>query len=80
MGISFLRYADMAQLRARERIARAELVAQTCLEDLYGQYWKCEIIHSVIKRKFGNTIRSRTTSWHFQEIFAKGFIHCIHLF
>jgi hypothetical protein len=36
-------------LRAPERIARAELVAQARLDCLYGQRWKCETVHSVIK-------------------------------
>src|SRR5437899_3040847 len=32
-------------LRAPERIARAELVAQARLDGLYGQRWKCETVH-----------------------------------
>ncbi|MBI3740551.1 MAG: transposase, partial [Chloroflexi bacterium] len=30
------------------------------LDGVYGQRWKVETVHSVIKRKFGDTIRSRT--------------------
>lgn len=67
-------------LRAPERIARAELVAQARLDGLYGQRWKCETAHSVIKRKFGDTVRSRTTRLHFREIFVKGLIYNIHVF
>lgn len=67
-------------LRAPERIARAELVAQARLDGLYGQRWKCETVHSVIKRKFGDTVRSRTTRLHFREIFVKGLIYNIHVF
>jgi hypothetical protein len=62
-------------LRAPERIARAELVAQARLDGLYGQRWKCETVHSVIKRKFGDTVRSRTTRLHFREVFVKGLIY-----
>jgi len=67
-------------LRAPERIARAELVAQARLDGLYGQRWKCETVHSVIKRKFGDTVRSRTTRFHFHEVFIKGLIYNIHRF
>lgn len=42
-----------------ERIARAELVAAARLDGLYGQRWKVETVHSVIKRRFGDAIRSR---------------------
>jgi hypothetical protein len=67
-------------LRAFERIARADLVAQARLDGLYGQRWKCETVHSVIKRKFGDTVRSRTTRLHFREAFLKGLIYNIHVF
>lgn len=67
-------------LRASDRIARAELVAQARLDGLYGQRWKCETVHSVIKRKFGDTVRSRTTRLHFREVFVKGLIYNIHVF
>jgi IS5 family transposase len=66
-------------LRAPERIARAELVAQARLDGLYGQRWKCETVHSVIKRKFGDTVRSRTTQLHFREVFVKGLIYNFHV-
>ena len=66
-------------LRASERIARAELVAQARLDGLYGQRWKCETVHSVIKRKFGDTVRSRTTQLHFREVFVKGLIYNFHV-
>jgi hypothetical protein len=67
-------------LCASERIARAELVGQARLDGLYGQRWKCETVHSVIKRKFGDTVRSRTTRVHFREVFVKGLIYNIHVF
>jgi hypothetical protein len=46
-------------LLAPKRRARAELVDQARLDGLCGQRWICETVHSVIKRKFGDTIRSR---------------------
>ena len=66
-------------LHAPERIARAELVAQARLDGLYGQPWKCETVHSVIKRKFGDTVRSRTTQLHFREVLVKGLIYNLHV-
>lgn len=62
-----------------DRIDRANLVAQARLDGLYGQRWKCETINSVIKRKFGDIVRSRTTRYHFREIIVKGLIYNIHV-
>ncbi len=61
-------------------VRHTELVEQARLDGLYGQRWKCEPVHSVIKRKFGDTVRSRTTRLHFREIFVKGLIYNIHLY
>jgi hypothetical protein len=61
------------------RMDRANLVAQAPLDGFYGQRWKCETINSVIKRKFGDTVRSRTTRYHFREVFVKGLIYNIHV-
>ena len=66
-------------LRASERIACAELVAQARLDRLYGQRWKCETVRSVTKRKFGDTVCSRTTQLHFREVFVKGLIYNVHV-
>ncbi len=41
------------QKTGRKPKATAELVIQARLDGLYGQRWKCETMHSVIKRKFG---------------------------
>ncbi len=46
-------------LLAPKRRARAELADQARLDVLYGQRWIRETVHFVIKRKFGDTIRSR---------------------
>jgi hypothetical protein len=61
-------------LRSPERVARAELVAQARWDGLYGQRWKCETAHSVIKRKFGDALRSRSERRQFREIFIKSLI------
>jgi len=45
-----------------ERKQRADLVSQARLDGLFGQRWKTETVNSVIKRKFGDTIRSRKRS------------------
>lgn len=41
-----------------QRKARADLVSAARLDGLFGQRWKSETVMSVIKRKFGDTIRS----------------------
>lgn len=48
-----------------DRQARAELVSQARLDGLFGQRWKSETVHSVIKRLFGDVLRSR--SWRLQR-------------
>lgn len=66
-------------LRAPDRVERAERVAQARLEGVYGQRWKCETVHSVMKRKFGDTIRSRSEHRQFREVFVKGLIYNLHV-
>jgi len=61
-----------------ERKARADLVAAARLDGLFGQRWKSETVISVIKRKFGDTIRSRLTSLQNREPAIKGLIYDIH--
>ena len=67
------------KLNDPERIELANLVAQARLDGLFGHRWKCETINSVIKRKFGDTVRPRTTRYHFREIFDKGLVYNIHV-
>ncbi len=62
-----------------ERRARADLVSQARLDGLYGQRWKTETVNSVIKRKFGATIRSRKRSLQRREPIVKGLVYNIHL-
>ncbi|MBX3062760.1 MAG: transposase [Anaerolineae bacterium] len=66
-------------IKAPERKARADLVAQARLDGLYGQRWKVETVHSVIKRKFGDTIRSRRRLVQFREPLLKALVYNIHV-
>jgi hypothetical protein len=61
-----------------ERKARADLVAAARLDGLYGQRWKTETVNSVIKRKFGDTIRSRSTRLQLREPIIKALVYNIH--
>lgn len=65
-------------LKAPARVARAELVAQARLDGLYGQRWKCETVHSVIKRKVGDTIRSRLRRLQAREPILKAVLYNLH--
>jgi hypothetical protein len=61
-----------------ERKARADLVATARLDGLFGQRWKTETVNSVIKRKFGDTIRSRKTQLQMREPIIKALVYNIH--
>jgi hypothetical protein len=67
------------KLLAPERRARADLVAAARLDGVYGQRWKSETAHSVIKRKFGDTIRSRSLRLQRREPMVKGLIYNLHV-
>lgn len=67
------------QLIDPERRARADLVAAARLDGLFGQRWKSETVHSVIKRKFGDTIRSHKRSLQRREAIVKGLIYDLHV-
>ena len=62
-----------------ERQARADRVAAARLDGLFGQRWKCETVNSVIKRKFGDTIRSRSLRFQRREAIVKGLVYNIHV-
>lgn len=62
-----------------ERQARADRVSQARLDGLYGQRWKAETVHSVIKRKFGDTIRSRSLRRQRREAIVKGLVYNFHV-
>jgi hypothetical protein len=66
------------KLVAPERKARADLVSQARLDGLFGQRWKTETVHSVIKRKFGDTVRSRSLRAQRREPILKAVIYNIH--
>jgi hypothetical protein len=61
-----------------ERKARADLVAAARLDGLFGQRWKAETVNWVIKRKFGDTIRSRTVRLQMREPIIKAMVYNIH--
>lgn len=65
-------------LKQPERIARAELVAVARLDGYYGQRWKVETVYSVIKRKFGDNIRSRKLNHRQREVYVKALVYNIH--
>jgi hypothetical protein len=60
------------------RKAHADLVSAARLDGLFGQRWKTETVNSVIKRKFGDTIRSRKTRLQDREPIIKGLVYYIH--
>jgi hypothetical protein len=61
------------------RKARADLVAAARLDGLYGQRWQVETVNSVIKRKFGDTIRSRSTRLQHREPIVKAMVYDLHV-
>ena len=63
------------QLVAPDRRARADLVSQERLDGAYGQRWKCETVNSVIKRKFGDAVRSRKRSWQQREPIVRALVY-----
>jgi Transposase DDE domain len=58
---------------------RAHLVDAARLDGVYGQRWKCETVNSVIKRKFGDTVRSRKPSHQRRETAVKGLVYNLHV-
>lgn len=68
------------RMQIPERKARLELVSQARLDGWFGQRWKAETVHSVIKRKFGDEIRSRKRSHRHREPMVKGLIYDLHRF
>lgn len=66
------------RLKAPARRARADLVAQARLDGLYGQRWKVETVNSVIKRLFGEAVRSRSRRLKRREPILKAVIYNLH--
>jgi hypothetical protein len=67
------------KLVSPEREARSELVAAAGLDGIYGQRWKCETVHSAIKRKFGDVVRSRQASAPRHDPAVKGSVYNAHV-
>jgi hypothetical protein len=61
------------------RKAQADLVSQARLDGLYGQRWKSETVNSVVKRRFGEAIRSRRRALQNREPIVKGLVYNIHV-
>lgn len=66
-------------LRASDRQARAEMVAMARLDGLYGPRWKSETVHSLIKPKFGSTVRSRSKRLQQREPAVKVLVYKLHV-
>lgn len=64
---------------AAARKARRDLVDAARLDGLYGQRWKSETVNSVIKRKFGETICSRSLRLQRREPLVKGLVYNLHV-
>jgi hypothetical protein len=63
---------------APARQARQELVSAARLDGVMGQRWLSETVHSVIKRKFGDTIRSRQWRRQQREALMRGLVYNLH--
>jgi len=62
-------------LQAAKRRVRAELVEQARLDGVMGQRWKSETVNSVLKRKFGEGVRSRKPSLQKRECRVKALVY-----
>jgi IS5 family transposase len=62
----------------KHRRARADLVSQARLDGVFGQRWKTETVHSVIKRLFGDTIRSRSHRLQLREPILLALLYNLH--
>jgi hypothetical protein len=62
-----------------KRIKRAELGSAARLDGLFGQRWLVETVNSVIKRKFGDTIRSRSLRLQRREPLVNALVYNIHV-
>lgn len=66
------------QVVSPQRKARAELVSAARLDGIYGQRWKSETALSVIKRRFGGSVRSRKERPQRREPAVKGLVYELH--
>ena len=63
---------------APARQARQDLVSAARLDGLFGKRWLAETVHSVIKRKFGDAIRSRQWRRQQREALMRGLVYNLH--
>jgi hypothetical protein len=66
------------KLTAPERRERDEWVAAARLAGEFGQRWIVETVNSVVKRKFGDAIRSRCRVLQYREPILKGLVYNLH--
>src|SRR5512135_265673 len=66
-------------MKQPQRIERMDLVSAAKVDGYFGQRWKVETVNSVIKRKFGDDIRSRKPSRRNREPIVKGLIYNLHV-
>lgn len=69
------RHAPVAEARKTRR----DLVDAARLDGLYGQRWKSETVNSVIKRKFGETLCSRSLRLQRREPLVKALVYNLHV-
>lgn len=67
------------RLKDPARIARMELVSQARLDGLYGQRWQVETVNSVIKRKFGQAVRSHEFWRQRREAAVRALVYNLHV-
>jgi hypothetical protein len=60
-------------------VARREAVMAARLDGIYGQRWQVETVYSVIKRKMGDTIRSRRPLLQRREPILKAIAYNLHV-
>ena len=65
-------------ITAPERRERADLVNAAKLDGLFGKRWLVETVFSVIKRKFGDTVRSRSYQLQGRETAIKMLVYNIY--
>ena len=66
-------------MKHTERIQRMELVSAARLDGYFGKRWIVETVNSVIKRKFGDDLRSRKPARRHREPIVKALIYNIHV-
>lgn len=67
-------------IKDSKRLAKADQVSQARLDGLYGQRWKAETANSVIKRKFGSSIRSRRLPAQRREAAVRAILYNLRVF